>query len=452
MTVLATDPSLRAAHPPTAPSASFWPVLGLSLVAVLFVSLPNIADPMIRYDDYPALLADPAGFWAKTLHEGRWINYLWHLRGLVTPAWLNFLVYQVLWAVFAASLAMVALGRQGPLWSVPVAALLILVAPPATLISLWFNTLIPGLGIVALYALLGLFLPQAAHRSLLPVFVVLSFMAYTTYPLLILIVCLLRTERRSVVDLARVLMVFAASFVAAVLVVYTINYQVHGIFGVPLASWRDAAPADDVAGLLANLPLVASSFWDLLETSSFGFAPAIWFHLAMLGASTVVLARHAPREALYLHAGLWTGMALVAVQIVKLGVIVPPRGFIFAWVIYAVLIARAVQILSREPGFSGRIARNLAFLILGSYALQTFQQYATYRGWQAETRTLAAQVAAVEGPVTLEGNVLEMPTARTARIQNEEALRFRMRQLTGRAVVLCRSDCSGETVLKLPKT
>ncbi|MEO0401776.1 MAG: hypothetical protein AAF214_05320, partial [Pseudomonadota bacterium] len=80
----------------------FWSVLAVAVVGVVLISLPNLRDPMMRYDDFPALLADPSGFWAKTLHEGRWINYLWHLREIVTPAWLNFAVYQLLWATFAA--------------------------------------------------------------------------------------------------------------------------------------------------------------------------------------------------------------------------------------------------------------------------------------------------------------------------------------------------------------
>ena len=109
-----------------------WQTLAIAVLAVLTISLPNLADPMIRWDDYPAYFSDPSGFWAKTLHEGRWLNYLWHLREVVTPAWLNFTAYQLLWATFAACLA-VTTTRNG--WFAAVLALLILVAPPATLIS-----------------------------------------------------------------------------------------------------------------------------------------------------------------------------------------------------------------------------------------------------------------------------------------------------------------------------
>ena len=62
---------------------------------------------------------------------------------------------------------------------------------------------------------------------------------------------------------------------------------------------------------------------------------------ALFFLATAVLVRHAPMEALYLHAGLWTGMALVALQCLQLGVIVPPRAFTFAWIVYALLLVRA---------------------------------------------------------------------------------------------------------------
>jgi len=404
---------------------------------------------MVRFDDFPALLADPSGFWAKTLHEGRWVNYLWHLREVVTPSWLNFAVYQTLWALFAAALGVAALGRQqGALWFAGVLALMIVIAPPATLISLWFNTLIPGLGLVALYAVLGCCLSPLTHRALLPVFVVLTFMAYTTYPLLLLAVCLVRSDTRSLRDLVGLLGLFCLSFGAAVLAVYTLNLQVHGVFGVPLADWRAARPAADLAGVWANLPMVAPSLGDFVNRASFGFGPAVVFHLAVLCIASAVLARRAPLEAVYLHAGLWMGMALMVVQIVKTGAIAPPRAFIFAWVFYALIVVRAAHMLSTQPGWAGRMGRNCVLLIVGSYALQTFQQYGTYRAWQAETRALAQVVAATDGAVALYGDVLRLPSAQAAFVQDPLGLSYRMTYLAGQGVRLCSahpSDCAGMT-------
>ncbi|MEE4348104.1 MAG: hypothetical protein V2I53_15000, partial [Paracoccaceae bacterium] len=229
------------------------PTLWITLAAIFAMSLPNLLDPMIRHDDFPALLADGDLFWNKTLHEGRWINYWWHLRGVVTPSWLNFALYQVFWAVFASATATVVTRNKGAAFFTVVLALVILVSPSAMIISLWFNTLIAGLALVALFAVMACRLSDRALLAWLPVFVILTFMAYTTYPLLLLAVCLFRQDQRSLVRLTGILALFTFSFLAAVLVVYTLNWQVHGVFGVPLDDWREATPAADIAGMLANL-------------------------------------------------------------------------------------------------------------------------------------------------------------------------------------------------------
>ncbi|MEH6361553.1 MAG: hypothetical protein V7761_12580, partial [Amylibacter sp.] len=132
--------------------------IGVTYFVLILVSGPQALDPMLRHDDYPALLADPSGFYVKTLEEGRWLNYWWHLRGWISPAWLNFAVYQLLWATFASAAAINACGKKEQLTYIIALALIIALATPALLISLWFNTLIPGLGLVALFAVLATFL------------------------------------------------------------------------------------------------------------------------------------------------------------------------------------------------------------------------------------------------------------------------------------------------------
>ncbi len=437
MSHVASDPAVMGMTRPAQHGLRLWPTYLVTLLCVVVFSLPNLIDPMMRYDDFPALMAEPAGFWEKTLHEGRWVNYLWHERGFVTPSWLNFALYQMLWAFFAASLAVAAIGRHAQPWFTGLMALLIVISPSAMLISLWFNTLLPGLALVALYAWLGTWMRASAHRALLPPFVVLTFMAYTTYPLLLLAVCLARSENRSLRDLIGLLVLFTFSFAAAVLCVYTINLQVHGVFGVPLAEWRDATPAQDFAGLIANIPLIQQSLAGFLISTSFGLEAVAAFHLGLFGLTTAVLLWRAPGEAAYLQAGFWIGIALIMVQILKTGALAPPRGFIFVWVIYGMMIVRAAQLLVAQGGTSGRIAKNTVLLILFCYMLLIFQQYASYRPWQKETRALATVVAQSDTPVTIVGDILDLPSAQRAVINNALGLEFRMDQLTGRRITIC---------------
>ncbi len=424
---------------------AFW----VSLLAIFVVSAPNLIDPFIRHDDYPALFGEAELFWSKTLHEGRWLNYFWHLRGIVTPAWLNFAAYQILWALLAVAIAVAAMGRDEHPWFIAALTLFILGSAPATLISEWFNTLLPGLAVVTLYAVLGCCLSQRSLRALLPPFVIISFWAYPTYSLILLAVCLMRTKNRSFTDLAGLMGLFIASFAAAVLLTYTINWYVHGIFGVPLADWREATPASDIAGMVANLPRVVETFRLLFAITSYNFLPAAYFHIGLLIVATGALIKHAPKEALYLHAGLWAGMALMVLQALKLGVIVPARAFNFAWIYYAIIVVRATALLSKSPNLAGRLMRNFTLLVALSCLLQAFLHYVIYHPWQTETRVLADRLRlldpAIERPLLVYGDVMTLNSAQSAHLHRDKALIVRIKKLTGHKVVLCHSapkDCS----------
>jgi hypothetical protein len=414
-------------------------VLVVTLLGALLISLPNLLDPMIRHDDYPAFLAQPTGYWEKTLHEGRWLNYFWHFRGVVTPAWLNFALYQGLWAVVAACLAVAAMGQHigRSLWVTSLLALLILMAPPATMISLWFNTLLPGLAFVALYCYLACRLSPFWHRALLLPFTVVTFMSYTTYPLILLAACILRSEHRSLRDLGGLAALFLFSFGSAMLVTYAINWQVYGIFGVPLADWRHATPADDLGGFVANLPKLKLTLYWLWVANGYDSAVALMLVPISLLIASLILLRKAPMEALYLHAGLWCGIALMAAQVLQLGVRVPARSFAFVWIFYAAIIARAAVLQVQDLDLKARIGRWMPLIMVLVYLPLSFQHYLAFRPWLAETRDLAERVLATSAPIIVYGDVMQLTTGKLAKLQDPMALPLRMEALTGRDLVLC---------------
>jgi len=413
------------------------PVLIVALIAVLLFSLPNMVDPMIRHDDYPAFFAEPEGFYGKTLFEGRWINYWWHLRGIVTPSWLNYALYQALWAVFAAATALVVTrGQGGAFWTMAL-AVLILVSPPAAEIALWFNTLIPGLAIIAVFALLACRVSDRALLAWLPLFTALSVMAYTTFPILLLAIVLYRQTRRSLGNLILVMTVFGASFIAGILLTYTLNWFEHGVFGVELDVWRKATPAHDLAGLMANLPKLTESLIYLAQRAGMNFTPTIILNLVLFAGSVIVLLRRAPFEALYLLTGLATGMALITLQALLMGVHVPPRAFIFAWVFFAIALMRAAMLLADGTPLAARLSRNIALLVTASFLLQGAILHTAFRPWQAETRAIAALMPDLPGPVLVTGRPSQIGVAREAGIQDDMAFTMRMRLLAGRMVALC---------------
>ena len=262
-------------------------------------------------------------------------------------------------------------------------------------------------------------------------------MAYTTYPLLLFAVCIAKTENRSLRDLVGLMLLFCASFALAVLTVYAINWQVHGVFGVPVANWREPTAADGLGGIVANLPKLLETFQIVFHRNGFGFAPLIGFIPVMLAAAFVVFYKYARLEGLYLIAGLSVGIALVVVQVLKLGVIVPPRAFIFAWVFAAMAMVRAVDLLSQTEGLAGRMGRNAILLIVGVYFIEIFMFYGQHNAWRVDTKRLAQEISSADGNVFIYGDSSQIASAKKSGIQSTKALPFRLKQLTGRQAVNC---------------
>lgn len=412
--------------------------IALTYLGLLLASGMQVFDPMVRHDDFAALLADPAGFYTKTLYEGRWINYLWHLREVVTPSWLNYLVYQFFWSVFTACLAVTALGHRGELWHRVALSLLVALVPTALLISLWFNTLVPGLGLVALYGWLSTQLSERVSRALLVVFVPLTLMAYTTYPLFLLALCLIRSEtRRSFRDLAGLMALFIASFALGMLVIFTLNYFEHGIFGVPMAPWRNATPAHDLASALENAKEIWVFLYESARVLGFGFIPMTLAHLTVLAVAIVVVGRRDPWQVAYILTGIAAGLGLIFLQTVKTGISLPVRVNGFAWALYAVMLTLLVLQLREKGGLYERLSRNLLIFFVMAYVAGTFQQSLIYAAWQNQTRALAAEIGEGAEPVFVTGTYKSLLNADRAGIQQPRGLRLRLTYLTGRQVITC---------------
>jgi len=413
----------------------------LTYLGLLLSSGMQVLDPMVRHDDFPALLSDSAGFYTKTLYEGRWINYLWHLREVVTPSWLNYLVYQFFWAVFTACLAVIALGSKGELWHKVALALLVALGPSALMISLWYNTLVPGMGLVALYAWLSTQLSERTMRRLLLLFVPLTLMAYTTFPLYLLALCLARAEtRRSFRDLAGVMALFIGSFALGMVLMFTLNYFEHGIFGVPMAPWRNATLAHDLASAFENAKRIGIFLRLSAWVQGFGFIPMSIAHVLLLGAAAVVIGKRDPWRSIYILAGITAGLGLIFIQTVKTGIYLPVRVNGFAWAQYVVLLTLMVIQLSEKGGLSKRMSSNLLRFFVMAYMAGTFQQSLVFAGWQKQTREMAADIGPGADPVFVTGTHLSLANAHKATIQHPRGLRLRLTYLTGRMVITCEEE------------
>ncbi|MFW8633658.1 hypothetical protein [Cribrihabitans pelagius] len=416
------------------------PALVLAVLAgLLLTALFQVFDPLVRHDDYPALWADPALFYSKTLTEGRWVNYLWHLRGVVTPAWLNFLAYQGLWAIYLGCLVHNAFGPGAEWWRRAMAALIAGLGLPWVLISLWFNTLIPGLAILALYAWLTTRAGERASRWLMLVFVPAALMAYTTYPFLILALSLTRAGvARSARDLAGLLVLFIASFALGMLAIYTLNYAEHGVFGVPMANWRHPSPAHDFASALENARLAGHFLTSLAMKGSYNNLFVLLLQGALFAAAIAAVMRQDRWRALYMLAGAGLGLALIFVQVIRTGIDMPVRSGGFLWIYLAVFLGLfTLQLKARGRD---RLGRNLLFTVMAAYAIFTGMLHHSFTEWQRVSRAMAAELSDGSGAVYVTGTYLALPEALESDLQKAQAVAFRLGHLTGREIIMCEED------------
>lgn len=407
-----------------------------ALGAVLFISYPQLADPLIRYDDYPGFFGEPEIYYQKTLTEGRWLNYWWMLLETGWSSTVTFLLYQFAWAIFAAAAAANALGPKARRLDLVVLTVLIAFSPQAFLISGWFNTLFAGMWLVAAFAVATLFLSASGARWLFLLVAPISMMSYSTYPLLLFSLLLTRHDiRRSLGALVLLVGLLAISIVLGMLLMYTINWYAHGVFDIVIADWRKPSPATDLASLVNNLGELPKFADRLYYSIGYGHFTLSALNVTMLIMALAVLAARRPAEAAYILAGICATIGLMLVHSLKSGIQIPVRSLIVLWVYLAVAFVRAVQVYARPERVRSIMA---LFVLLAAVFGGQLQKHVRFsNAWQQETRDIVARIPEGTKTLVFYGNVLAMDGAASAALFHHYALSLRMRQLTGLTVVNC---------------
>lgn len=408
-------------------------------VLTLVSGVEQIFDPLVRNDDYPAYLLRPDWYYAKTLQEGRWITYLWHLRPFHTPAWLNYQLFLLGSALFAASLSLHALGIKHLRLAV-LSAAVVAVSPQGTLLAGWFNSLIPGIWLCAIYALLTLFASPAAGRRLLFIFVPLTLLSYSTYPLLLFLVCLARVDNhRCAANFLSLTITFAVAFALGIVISYGINWIIHGVFGLEYSSWRSANLARDLSGLASNIPVLLESYRWWLSGLGFG---NVWLGIANVAAffcALLVVGRRSPIEACYLLASVVTGVALLSLLALKDGVFIFFRATQFIWAGYGVVLARAcVTLFDEFRPQAKKVVVGMTALMLTAMVLAK-QTYTSLTPFQRETRRIVSELSSSSTEIRIYGDYTNMPEVSLANVQHESGLRLRLQSLSGLPTYYCAS-------------
>ena len=411
-------------------------LIAVTYAVLMFINWPQLGDPLIRHDDYPAFFGDERSYYGKTLTEGRWLNYWWISREPMWPAPLAFLHYQLGWAIFCAAAGLTAFGAGHRLLFAGLTSVLIALSPQAYLISAWFNTLGLGIWVLAIFAVLTLYVSARNARWLMLVFAPISMLAYTTYPLVMSVLLFARHDtRRSIRDALLLLSLLAVSIVLGLILMYSINYHAHGVFGLQIADWRTPSPARDLESLIANARVLPQFFEGILTSMGFGIAWIGAMNIMLVAAGLAVLVHQSRLEALYLVLGLVAAVGVLLLNGLKEGVDIPMRAMIGAWVFFAVILARATYALSTGP--NGKAVTVAAGVLAAFYAGHLQKNTRFFTEWLAETRDLAAQLPADAEEFVIFGHIWSLPGASEARISHFYALSARLTQHSGLPGVNC---------------
>ncbi len=411
----------------------------LCFSVMILAYLPLIEDPFVRHDDFPALLGTRTAALLKTLDEGRWLNYWWQFRPFFLPSPVHLVLYLTGWSLFSAATALSLLDRDVDGWYKGFLAIFVALSIPAYLMSFWFNTLLPGVWVVALFAVAVVFLRHRTVLALLVVAVPLSFMAYTTYPFLLLTLVLLsRKAPKTYKSMAITLGLFVVSLALGVLAVYSLNYIYHGVFGIPVAQWRNPTEVHSFADLMANIEKQKVFLHKSLDQMGGGVAKHGVVIPLMFLAAWVALFVWNRFVAVAVLAAALAGLAPLAGKALMSGVQVPLRTLGWVWILFGFCIVSVAVHLSKSSDRWMSLSRiAIVCVLLFNILAIAKTSYLAFPPWQDTTREMAGSVPEGTETIYVYGDYMAVHGAQKAAIQQTRGLRLRLAYLTGATVFIC---------------
>ncbi|WP_413719772.1 hypothetical protein [Silicimonas sp. MF1-12-2] len=428
----------------------FAVTFGLTFALLLAVYWANLPDPFVRHDDFPFVLGMPEVYYEKTLNEGRWLNYLFLVKPFLVPPAVGMLLYLVAWSVFAAAFAVHSFGPKVDIFPGArlLLAFLIALTPQMFEIGQWFNTILPGTWVLAVFGLVCLFAPRRIAIFSMLIFVPLGFSAYNTFPFYMLAMLLCRLDQdRSLRDLASVLALFVVSFAIGMYGTYALNWYAHGVFGIEEAEWRRPNYVESLSDLGENAGVLVHFLANLLYAYGFNSKLAGFLIFAVSTLSVLVLLRYDRMLTLYAFCPVVLGLGLLSGYALMTGINVPVRATAFLWFVASFSLIVSMQILSVSL-LSRAVLGMLLFAVLAFWAYRENWSFRLLQVWQASTYSLSQRVPAESERIVVFGHMAMIDGAAIAGIQSFNGLGYRLRYLTGKPTVTCWTEetrCSGET-------
>jgi len=270
-------------------------LLFLAIVMVTMFSIGQLTDPHVAHDDYDWLTGASfdQGFaspWSKTFSEGRWINYLWSFISSKLTVYSAFAIFLFLYSCVCLLVAKLITRKAGVL-----AATLIFFAPMGASHMRWPATLICGYLIFSVVLiLLSKTFGDPAKLVIMPFAVIAGFLTYPSFgPLFLILYGASFSGKTKYAILG--LLLYVASFLAAIMIAFTLNYFFHGHFAIQTEPWREATPLFSTGTLRSNVARYLAYYdhiktlWPALLASAIGYGICLLKDIRVQQCVTVLL-------------------------------------------------------------------------------------------------------------------------------------------------------------------
>jgi hypothetical protein len=319
--------------------------VGVVLAVAATSAYLQVVHPFLAQDDWDTLLpvtkAQLAVMRYRLLAEGRWLNFAWWRTAaqVMTPVTAS-VIYFLAHAAFVVRLARkLAAGWWGAL----VAAALF-ASPMMALLSAWPAVLTPSMVVLAVSTWT---LPLCRHRFR-PLLVwmalsaVLAMLSYQPVLLVLLVVLVVEELDQTTRHLILVGITFCATWVASVLVMFTLNWIGFGVFGLRVQAWRQPNPVRGVGDLVVNLGRVERHLHDV------GQQLTVPLLLGLLALAVCIWTRTLRKQGVVLLVTVVVAAGLESSGTVVSGILVAFRVSMWVWVCLVVAVSWLAQLPRRH--------------------------------------------------------------------------------------------------------
>lgn len=310
------------------------------VILALIIFSGRASHVFIEHDDWIFMSNPPSWYgtygspWAKTLSEGRWINFLYSFvqkeLNYRVIYYIQVSLYAILCWVFsyktiANNIARIAFSTS------------LFLCMPIIEIMGWPATQTPF--ILITIAFIYSFEVKNIYLRTFSGYI-LGIMAILTYPVALAIMCIYMSIKAScevkynttktIKWILFIGLFYFLSYLSGVVIIYALNSKFHGVFGVVIEAWRNPNPARDYATLMDNIRSTSLYFLDIFDYYR--------ILLVLFIISVVVAFTCSFRSALVVMCPIVLSMTIDILIHVYSGVDVPARSTAWLWFGFASIL------------------------------------------------------------------------------------------------------------------